>query len=87
MVAHHGCGVGPGDGLQYVGDDSGVFSYLLAGSGDYYCRGVVQESPLRRHLVVSLLNALGWKNKASALRHYAARPEEALALVCGSPKN
>ena len=34
-----------------------------------------------RNTVVSLLRATGEINIAKALRHYAARPDEALALI------
>lgn len=34
-----------------------------------------------RNLIISLLNQVGWENKAAALRRYAAHYHEALALV------
>lgn len=34
-----------------------------------------------RNVVVSVLNHLGWKNKAAALRRYAAQPQEAVRIV------
>ena len=37
------------------------------------------------NLIVSLLNQAGFKNKATALRRHAAKPNEALALIRGSP--
>lgn len=40
-----------------------------------------------RNLIITLLNKAGFKNKAAALRRHAANPQEALALIRGSPEN
>lgn len=40
-----------------------------------------------RNLVVGLVRDAGWTNCAAALRRYAARPHEALALIRGSPEH
>lgn len=34
-----------------------------------------------RNIIISLLNQVGWGNKAAALRRYAAHYEEALAII------
>lgn len=40
-----------------------------------------------RNLVISLVRDAGWTNCAAALRRYAARPSEALALIRESPEH
>jgi len=40
-----------------------------------------------RNRVITLMNRAGMKNKAACLRRYAAHPNEALALIRGSPEN
>ncbi len=57
--------------------------------GEDACRVRTGQAPQNlaaiRNLAVTVLNHAGWKNKAAALRRYAAQPHEALALIRGSP--
>ena len=40
-----------------------------------------------RNVAISLLNRIDGSNKAATLRRHAARPQEAIALIRGSPEN
>jgi len=57
--------------------------------GEDACRVRTGHAPqnlaIVRNLAITLLNGIGCKNKAAALRRHAAQPREALALIRGSP--
>ncbi len=57
--------------------------------GEDACRVRTGHAPQNlaviRNLVITLLNHAGCNNKAAALRRHAAKPNEALELIRGSP--
>lgn len=59
--------------------------------GEDACRVRTRAAPqvlaALRNASITLLNRHGGDNKAATLRRHAARPEEAIAMVRGSPEN
>ncbi len=54
-------------------------------AGQAYTRSTPQALAVLRNCIISLLRRNGWKSIADALRHYAAHPDKALALVGAIP--
>jgi predicted transposase YbfD/YdcC len=70
---------------QHWGIENGVFWVRDVTLGEDACRVRNGAAPwllaTLRNVVLHLLNRAGWRNKAAALRRYAAQPHEALRLV------
>ncbi len=59
--------------------------------GEDACRVRTGHAPQNlaaiRNVAITLLNQINCPNKAATLRRHAARPQEAIALIRGSPEN
>jgi predicted transposase YbfD/YdcC len=76
---------------QHWGIENRLFWVRDVTFGEDACRvrsgGAAQVMAGLRNAVITLLNRAGCRNKAAALRRYAAKPEEAIALVRDGPEN